>query len=124
MKRNDSEHRLQSACVMWCDSLAPSAIRPLTSRIFAIPNGGQRNVVVATKLKREGVRAGVPDLFLPIMRSGHGGLFIELKNGKAGRVSESQAERIEQLGSSGYAVSVARSIEEFIETVTTYLKGN
>jgi len=39
--------------------------------VFAIPNGGLRNVVVAKKMKAEGVKAGVPDLFFTLSRGGY-----------------------------------------------------
>ena len=32
--------------------------------LYAIPNGGDRNPIVAKKLKAEGVLAGIPDLYL------------------------------------------------------------
>ena len=44
--------------------------------IFHIPNGGSRNVKAAKNLKRQGVKAGVPDLFVPVARRGCHGLFI------------------------------------------------
>lgn len=34
----------------------------------AIPNGGERNRIVAARMKSEGVRAGVPDVFLPVAK--------------------------------------------------------
>ena len=40
--------------------------------MYAIPNGGHRDVRVAARLKAEGVKAGVPDICLPIPRDGHG----------------------------------------------------
>ena len=52
----DIEHRLQVACVRWFRLQHPNVL------IFAIPNGGQRNVVTAKRLKDEGVVAGVADL--------------------------------------------------------------
>jgi hypothetical protein len=38
------------------------------SLMFAIPNGGLRHKAEANKLKSEGVKAGVPDIMLPIAR--------------------------------------------------------
>lgn len=55
---------------------------PEVDLMFHIPNGGSRNKLEAANLKRQGVKAGVPDLFLPVSRGGYHGLFIELKYGK------------------------------------------
>ena len=41
---------------------------PQLALIFAIPNGGKRHIGTARKLKAEGVRSGVPDIFLACPR--------------------------------------------------------
>ena len=70
--------------------------RVMTSQIpelrllFHIPNGGYRNKITAARMAREGVKAGVPDLFLPVSRYGKHGLFIEMKRKKGGRVRDEQ----------------------------------
>src|SRR5690348_18167176 len=43
--------------------------------LYAVPNGGDRNKIVAAKMKREGVKPGVPDYCLPGARSGFHGLY-------------------------------------------------
>lgn len=59
--------------------------------VFAVPNGGSRNVIEAANLKAQGVMAGVSDLIL--LLPGNKVYFIELKNpnGK-GRQSPAQRE--------------------------------
>lgn len=74
------EHRMQVALFKWA-ALAAGA-DPRLSMLFAIGNGGKRNVIVAKKMKAEGVKAGVPDVFLPIACGGYHGLWLELKVGK------------------------------------------
>lgn len=91
--------------------------------LFAIPNGGQRNVIVAARLKAEGVRAGVPDLFLAVPAFGYNGLFIELKKPKGGRVSDSQSEFISELAERGYCVTVCHGFMEAKKTIENYLEG-
>ena len=59
-----------------------SCTMPELNLLFHIPNGGKRNITTAKRLKAEGVKAGVPDLFLPVSRGGFFGLFIEMKVGK------------------------------------------
>lgn len=58
--------------------------------VFAVPNGGSRNIIEAANLKAQGVMAGVSDLILLLPKKVY---FIELKNpnGK-GRQSPGQRE--------------------------------
>lgn len=58
------------------------AATPELDMLYHIPNGGSRNKREAANLKRQGVRAGVPDLCLPVARGDYHGLYIELKYGK------------------------------------------
>ena len=75
---------------------------------FHVPNGGSRNVIEATKLKRMGTKAGVPD-FCVIYRGRS--IFIELKADK-GRLSPAQSDMLEQLTLAGAVTTVCRSLEE------------
>lgn len=78
-------------------------------RLFAIPNGGFRHKATAEKLRLEGLKPGVPDIFIPAWR-----LFIEMKRTKGGRVSSDQAKWIDYLRECGYSVEVAKGWEEAI----------
>lgn len=113
----ESEHDLQVQCVHIFRLLYPNQWRLL----MAIPNGGYRTATTARKMRAEGVQAGVPDLFLALPRKGQHGLWIEMKNGKAGRVSELQNEMIARLQAEGYACVVCRTQEEFIKTIMNYM---
>ena len=113
------EHTEQAAFVSWC--AYQTGTYPELARIFAIPNGGHRHKAVAGRMKAEGVRAGVPDLMLPVARGGYHGLWMELKI-KPNKVSEAQAEWLEWLDRQGYAASLCWSAEELIDTVTWYLE--
>lgn len=112
---SDHEHHLQVACVQWFRMQYPQQL------IYAIPNGGQRNAIVAAKLKAEGVTAGIPDLHIPIARNGYHSLYIEMKNGKQGRLSEHQKHTIQLLQDAGHRVVVCRDMQEFINEVKNYL---
>lgn len=57
---------------------------------YAIPNGGLRNKITGAILKREGVKAGVPDLHILGARHGYSGLFLEMKKRSGGAVSPEQ----------------------------------
>ena len=75
-----SEHDEQAALFEWATWHTSQC--PELGLLFAIPNGGHRHPVVAARLKAEGVRAGVPDICLPVARKGYHGLFVELKFGR------------------------------------------
>ena len=89
--------------------------------MFAIPNGGSRNPIEARHLKQQGVKAGVPDIFVPCMRGGYGGLFIEMKRQKGGRLSEAQKEMIDNLRCCGYRVEVCNGWEEAKNVIEVYM---
>ena len=97
--------------------------RPELRWMFAIPNGGQRNKIIAARLKQEGVKKGVPDLMLPLPTDKFHGLFIEMKFGK-GRMTPEQQEFFEYATQQGYCCKVAYSAEEAIEIIDEYLELN
>ena len=73
----NAEHQEQVALLYWCACVKQDY--PLLRLLFAIPNGGARSARTGARLKAEGVKPGVPDLFLPVARFGFNGLFIEMK---------------------------------------------
>lgn len=114
-----TEHDEQVALIQW--ARAQSAGIPELAMLLAIPNGGARHKVVAAKLRAEGVRAGVPDLFLPVPRGSHHGLWVELKRIKGGVISEAQAGWIADLQLQGYAVEVCKGWVAAKDTIIDYL---
>ena len=86
-----------------------------------IPNGGYRNPREAHNLRLQGVKSGVPDLFLPVARGGWHGLFIELKRQKGGRLSEDQKAWIDALNEQHYYATVAQGAEEACDVIFKYL---
>jgi len=95
---------------------------PELAMLFHIPNGGSRGKAEAGRFRAMGVKAGVPDLCLPIARAGKHGLYIELKRSKGGRVSEEQAAWITELRARGYAAEVCRGWEEAARVIEAYLR--
>jgi len=89
--------------------------------LFAIPNGGSRDIREATRLKLQGVKAGVSDMFLPIPNSMFHGLFIELKVG-ANKTSQLQDEFIDYVRNNGYMAKVCYGADEAIRTIKSYLE--
>lgn len=89
--------------------------------LFAIPNGGQRNIITAKRMKDEGVRAGIPDLFLAVPRGRFHGLFVEMKKTRGGVVSESQKACMQMLSENGYCVMVCHGFMNAQDAVKGYL---
>ena len=90
---------------------------------FHIPNGGSRNAREAHNLKLQGVKAGVPDLFLPVPRGEYHGLFIEMKRTKGGRVSDEQKEWITALSGQGYKCVISKGWEDAAEQIKAYISA-
>jgi len=95
---------------------------PELGLLFHVPNGGKRSMATARRLKAEGVKAGVPDLCLPVARGGWHGLFIELKRAGGGRATEQQREWIGALEKEGYRAVVCHGWEAAAEELARYLK--
>lgn len=55
---------------------------PELEYLHHVPNGGKRDKATAIALKRQGVKAGVPDVVLPVPRGEYHGLYIELNDRK------------------------------------------
>jgi hypothetical protein len=85
-------------------------------------------------LQKDGVLAGVPDLFVakPILCRGtidcssgcscllYSGLFIEMKSAR-GKLSDSQIDVMNKLSEEGYKCEVCYSSEEAIKVIDEYL---
>ncbi|MDR2820943.1 MAG: VRR-NUC domain-containing protein [Desulfovibrio sp.] len=113
-----SEHTEQVA-LFRCFGLH-KAKYPELAAAFAIPNGGHRFIQVAAKLQAEGVKAGVPDIFIPAPRGKLHGLFVELK-AETGRLSDAQEAMMRTLLTCGYACIWARGWERAWKAIKGYL---
>lgn len=118
-----SEHQEQVEVMRWWAVFA--AAHKLDERLlFAIPNGGARHPLVGKRLKAEGVRAGVPDLFLAIPTARFPGMWIELKaQGRKVEAGSDQAGMIELLRRQGFNVVAAIGAGETIYAIERYLGG-
>ena len=73
-----TESQSQKALVRWW-AMACRGHKIPEIMLFAVPNGGARDVITGARMKQEGQRAGVADLLLPVARGGYHGLAIEMK---------------------------------------------
>ena len=115
-----SEHSEQVALFEWSNLVLRKY--PDLVLMFAVPNGGARNIVVARKLKAEGVKSGVPDVFLPVPRGKHHGMVIEMKR-VGGRASDNQKEWLRALREQGYYTAICYGWQAAAEEIQNYLNG-
>lgn len=132
------EHTEQVYLFEW----AQSALRrlPALKWLHAIPNGGHRHAATAGKLKAEGVKAGVSDIFLDVpgevvtpaglivVRQIFHGLRIELKaidrrGERNGGCSPEQVKWLLHYRDAGYAVAVCYGWREAADVIESYLAG-
>jgi hypothetical protein len=117
MKLKITEHQLQSSIFKYIE-LAYPKLRPF---IFAIPNGGQRNIGVARKLKAEGATAGVWDIFVSLPNLESHGLYIECKVGK-NDLTLTQINFRNNVEPAGYKFCICRSLDDFKKIIDDYFR--
>ena len=92
--KNQSESSETIGFVRWFRQKFPDII------IFHIPNEGKRSIKMNTRLKAEGLVAGMPDLCIPQWK-----LFVEMKKIN-GKLSANQKKTIKKLELSGLSVII------------------
>lgn len=118
-KRDNPEERMQIEFF----NQVPLFFPKLPDRLlFAVPNGGSRNIIEAANLKKQGVKRGVADVILLIPKKGYASLCIEFKTAK-GRQTDEQKEFHRQAEMCGSKYVVVRSVKQAIEEVRGYLEG-
>ena len=77
----------------------------------------------AANLKRQGVKAGVSDIFLPLPNEKYHGMFIEMKV-HPNKPSEKQKIFISNMLKNGYSCKVCYSSEEAVKEIIKYIGRN
>jgi hypothetical protein len=119
------EHAEQAEVVAWAK--AQLTRWPALWGLFAIPNfaghaGGKiARLRAGSKAKREGRKAGVPDLCLPVARHGFNSLYIEVKRLQGGAVSAEQRQWHDFLRAAGHRVAVCKGAAAAIQVLEDYL---
>jgi len=104
-----SEHQEQVNFVDQFESTYPDV------RLLSIPNGGLRRGKTVVGLKKEGLKPGVPDLFIPAW-----GIWIEMKRLNGGTVSKVQKDWIGYLKSIGYTVFVCHGCADAMSKMNDF----
>lgn len=115
-----SEHAHQVA--LFCAISQPEiqAKYPELMLAFAIPNGGMRDKITAGRLKAEGVKSGVWDIFLPVPIRPFNGLWIEMKV-RPNKLTSEQHEWYCKLAPYGYDWFVAYTWQEAFDKMIAYI---
>jgi len=119
----------QKALFEWAESML--YYLPELALLNGSLNGVKLTIGQAVKAKKQGLKKGYPDLFLPVSRGGYHGLFIELKikpyrNHKDKMVypttSDDQKWWIEQLARQGYKALICKGFDSAQDYILNYLK--
>lgn len=113
-----SESTEQQLVISW--ARLQEHVHPELALLYHIPNGGSRNRLEAANLKRQGVKAGVPDLCLPVARGDKHGLYIEMKFG-SNRTTDLQDAWLYKLKNQGYECAVCYGADAAITVIERYL---
>ncbi len=113
-----SESEEQQALFQWATLM--TGRYPELELLYHVPNGGARNPATAGRLKAEGVKAGVPDVCLPVPRGIYHGLYIEMKV-KPNRPTKDQLHWLELLSRQGHKTAVCYSWKEASALLEKYL---
>lgn len=121
--RNNPEEKEQFQLLSWL-AFFPD-IEPF---LIHIPNGGQRNIREAYRLKRAGVRRGVSDLFLALPNAYYCGLWLELKalqkNGYYNKPTTEQLQWMKLMKDAGYEAVIVYGCEHAKIQIIQYVSSS
>lgn len=117
--KKQSEDSIQQQMVIWFTNNYCLKSHNPRGLIFAIPNGGMRNIREALKLKATGTLSGASDLIVILPNSKL--LFVEVKT-EIGIQSDVQKEFEKRVNELGYEYHLVRSLNDFKYIVQTFKK--
>lgn len=101
--------------ISWHLSTSPELLA-----VFHVANERKTSAYAGARLKRKGVRPGVPDVLGLIPTKDYHGLMIEFKSEK-GKLTEKQESMLKLFHALGYCVRLARSADEAVSILKNYL---
>lgn len=118
------ESEEQAALFRWAWSAPALKSYPQLEFLQGSLNGVRMTIGQAVKAKKQGLRRGWPDVFLPVrtLITRHTGLFIELKRLSGVRVSNEQKATHAFLRDQGFLVCVCLGADAAIKVIIDYLR--
>lgn len=112
----------QQMLIKWSQQPSVRQRYPELKLLYHIPNERKCSPQEGARLKRMGVKKGVPDLCLPSPKGRYHGLYIELKS-ELGRPTESQKWWQQELTEQGYLSAVCYGWKQASDCIVRYLEG-
>ncbi len=116
MQREEAE---QVALFQWAEFAKVKY--PELDLLYHIPNEGKRSPVTGVRLKRAGLRSGVPDVCLPTAHGGYVGMYIEMKYG-SNKPTETQKKWLRALREQGHLTAVCYTWEQARKLIEEYIQ--
>lgn len=115
-----TESEEQQALFDWASKLYRRY--PELALLYHIPNEGKRSKATGARLKKEGMKKGVPDIHLPVAKGEYHSLYIELKRRKGSSTTEAQNTWLQLLGKYGNKAVRCYGWEEAAKVIVEYLE--
>lgn len=124
-EENATEHAIQSAAFLAFRAIDDHRVR----WVHAIPNGGDRNAVVAGMMIKEGVKRGIWDISFPFWSGKHPFGYVEMKRPKYrnepnGGLTTEQSEFRAHLIQQNAFFRVCYSWQEALQALKDYLDAS
>jgi hypothetical protein len=128
-QRRDEHHKFQVALIEHLK--LHEHLYPELKLIHANPMGEERPKAAGARVKAQGGKKGIPDLFLPVAKRINEcnvwcffhGLFIEIKADPRDKLSKDQLWWKERLEEQGYCYYVATNLQDTLRYIVEYLGG-
>ena len=115
-----TESEEQQALFEWAQRLCFRY--PELALLYHIPNEGKRSKSTGRKMKKEGMKSGIPDIHLPVAKGKYHSLYIELKRRKGSSTSQAQKTWLQLLGKYGNKAVRCYGWEEAAKVIENYLE--
>lgn len=115
---NSVEHNEQASLFRWAGHMMRKY--PKLDLMYAVPNAARRSPRQGAWMKAEGMKAGVPDIHLPVANGRFIGLWIEMKAGK-NKLTPEQRRRMDELTHVGHLCVVCYCWLDAAAVIEKYL---
>lgn len=119
---NRQEDIEQQMVIRWSQQATIRGKYPELKLLYHVPNERKCSAQEGARLKRMGVKPGVPDLCLPVARGNAHGLYIEMKT-KTGKLSDTQRWWQSELNGQDYLSAVCYGWKQAVKVLADYLEG-